>query len=337
VKPHGIETMKPKLPRSTLLLRAGLATALLATGAASAGAADWPAKPITLVVPFVAGGTTDIVARTVGQKLSESLKQPVIIDNRGGAGGTVGAAIVAKAPADGYTLFMATIAHSIAPGIYKRLPYDFQRDFDPVALVASTPNVLVVNEKVPATSVAELVAYIKANPGKVNFGSAGNGSTEHISGELFRSMTKTDITHVPYKGGAPMMADLMGGQIQMAIETSPSAAPHVRAGKVHALAVTTRARSSAYSGVPTLDEAGLKGYDMTTWFALMAPHGTPPELVQRLNAEVARVLQQPDVARRFEEQGVNAGNMKPAELAAFIGSETTKWVKVAKDSGATAE
>jgi len=318
-------------------LRTAIATVLLAAGASSASAADWPAKPITLVVPFVAGGTTDIVARTVGQKLSESLKQPVIIDNRGGAGGTVGATIASKAPADGYTLFLATIAHSIAPGLYKHLAYDFQRDFDPVALVASTPNVLIVNEKVPARSVAELVAYIKANPGKVNFGSAGNGSTEHISGELFRSMTKTDIVHVPYKGGAPMMADLMGGQIQMAIETSPSAAPHIRAGKVHALAVTTKTRSPAYPGVPTLDEAGLKGYDMTTWFALMAPHGTPPEIVQRLNAELARAVQQADVARRFEEQGVTAGNMKPVELAAFIGAETTKWVKVAKEAGATAE
>jgi tripartite-type tricarboxylate transporter receptor subunit TctC len=316
-------------------LRTAVATLMLAAGAASA--ADWPTKPITLVVPFVAGGTTDIVARTVGQKLSEALKQPVIIDNRAGAGGTVGAAIVAKAPADGYTLFLATIAHSIAPGIYKRLPYDFQRDFDPVALVASTPNVLIVNENVPAKNVAELVAYIKANPGKVNYGSAGNGSTEHISGALFRSMTKTEITHVPYKGGAPMMADLMGGQIQMAIETSPSAAPHIRAGKVRALAVTTQARSPAYPGVPTLDEAGLKGYDMTTWFALMAPHGTPPEIVQRLNTELARAVQQPDVVKRFEEQGVTAGNMKPAELAKFIGSETTKWVKVAKEAGATAE
>ncbi len=318
-------------------LRTALATLLLAAGTLPALAADWPGKPITLVVPFVAGGTTDIVARTVGQKLSESLKQPVIVDNRGGAGGTVGATLAAKAPADGYTLFLATIAHAIAPGLYKKLAYDFQRDFDPVALVASTPNVLIVNDKVPAKTVAELVAYIKANPGKVNFGSAGNGSTEHISGELFRSMTKTEIVHVPYKGGAPMMADLMGGQIQMAIETSPSASPHVKAGKVHALAVTTKARSPAYPGVPTLDEAGLKGYDMTTWFALMAPHGTPPEIVQRLNAELARALQQPDVVKRFEEQGVTAGRMKPAELAAFIGSETTKWVKVAKESGATAE
>jgi tripartite-type tricarboxylate transporter receptor subunit TctC len=316
-----------------LFLRTGIATLLLAAGASSAFAADWPTKPITLVVPFVAGGTTDIVARTIGQKLSESLKQPVIVDNRGG----VGATIASKAPADGYTLFLATIAHSIAPGLYKKLAYDFQRDFDPVALVASTPNVLIVNEKVPVKTVAELVTYIKANPGKVNFGSAGNGSTEHISGELFRSMTKTDIVHVPYKGGAPMMADLMGGQIQMAIETSPSASPHIRAGKVHALAVTTKTRSPAYPGVPTLDEAGLKGYDMTTWFALMAPHGTPPEIVQRLNTELARAVQQPDVVKRFEEQGVTAGNMKPAELAAFIGTETTKWVKVAKEAGATAE
>ena len=246
--------------------------------------------------------------------------------------------MVAKAAPDAYTLLMGTIGtHAINQFLYKKLAYDFQRDFDPVALVASTPNVLIVNDKVPAKTVAELVAYIKANPGKVNFGSAGNGSTEHISGELFRSMTKTEIVHVPYKGGAPMMADLMGGQIQMAIETSPSASPHIKAGKVHALAVTTRARSPAYPGVPTLDEAGLKGYDMTTWFALMAPHGTPPEIVQRLNTELARALQQPDVVKRFEEQGVTAGRMKPAELAAFIGSETTKWVKVAKESGATAE
>ncbi|MDB5730369.1 MAG: hypothetical protein JWQ03_264 [Variovorax sp.] len=319
------------------LFRSGIAAMLVAAGVLPAQADEWPGKPITIIVPFVAGGTTDIVARAVGQKLSESLKQPVIIDNRGGAGGTVGAAIAAKAPADGYTLFMATIAHAIAPGVYKKLPYDFQRDLDPVGLVASTPNVLIVDPRIAVKSVAELVAYVKAHPGQVNFGSAGNGSTEHISGELFRSMTRSDITHVPYKGGAPMMADLIGGQIQMAIETSPSAAPHVRAGKVRALAVTTLKRSPAYPGVPTLDESGLPGYDMTTWFALMAPHGTPPAIVQRLNGELARVLRQADVLKRFEEQGVTPGSMTPEQLATFIGSETTKWVKVARAAGATSE
>jgi len=326
------------LPVARILAACALLIGVLgAIGPAQAQPQAWPTRPVRVVIGFPPGGIVDMVARQLQPRLQAALGQPVIIDNRGGAGGTVGATIASKAPADGYTLFLATIAHSIAPGLYKHLAYDFQRDFDPVALVASTPNVLIVNEKVPARSVAELVAYIKANPGKVNFGSAGNGSTEHISGELFRSMTKTDIVHVPYKGGAPMMADLMGGQIQMAIETSPSAAPHIRAGKVHALAVTTKTRSPAYPGVPTLDEAGLKGYDMTTWFALMAPHGTPPEIVQRLNAELARAVQQADVARRFEEQGVTAGNMKPAELATFIGAETTKWVKVAKEAGATAE
>lgn len=327
-----IPTLLRPLLRTTL---AAVAVSLAAV--APSQAADWPAKPITLVVPFVAGGTTDIIARAVGQKLSEAIKQPVIIDNRGGAGGTLGATIVSKAPADGYTLFLATIAHAIAPGIYKNLSYDFERDLDPVALVATTPNVLIVNEKLPVKTVAELIAYIKANPGKVNYGSAGIGSTEHMSGELFRSMTKTQMTHIPYKGGAPMMTELIGGQIEMAIETSPSASPHVKGGRVKALAVTTLARSPAYPGVPTLAESGLPGYDVTTWFALMAPHGTPPALVQRLHDEVAKVLVQPDVVKRFEEQGVTAGKMTTPELATFIHAETAKWVKTAKDAGVTAE
>lgn len=244
----------------------------------SSMAADpWPSKPITIVVPFAPGGTTDILTRAVGQRLSEALRQPVLIDNRPGAGGTVGAALAAKSPPDGYTFFMTTVAHTMAPGLYKTLPYDFSKDLDPIGLVALTPNVLLVNPSVPVNSVAELIAYIKANPGKVNYGSAGKGSTEHLSGELFRSMTGTDIAHIPYKGGAPMMTDLVGGQIQMAIETSPSASPHVHSGRVKALAVTTAKRSSAYPGVPTLDEAGLKGYEMTTWFAMMARRTEYPQ------------------------------------------------------------
>jgi len=316
---------------------AGLAgTAVL--GAPAAFAADnWPTKPITLVVPFASGGTTDILARTIGQKLGEALQQPVVVDNRPGAGGTLGAANVARAPADGYTFLLATVAHTMAPAIYKSLPYEFTRDLDPVGLVALTPNVLVVNPAIPVKSVSDLIAYIKAHPGKVNYGSAGIGSTEHLSGELFRALTGTDIAHVPYKGGAPMMTDLIAGQIQMAIETSPSASQHVRSGKVRALAVTTAKRSAAYPGVPTLAESGVRGYEVTTWFALMAPRGTPAAIEQRVSAELGKLLKAPEVQKRFDEQGVTAGDMTPTQLAAFIRAETDKWAKVARDSGAKAE
>ena len=324
-----------KNPIRRALVCALLGTALLTSGAHAADA--WPTKPVTLVVPFAAGGTTDIVSRSVGQKLGEALHQTVIIDNRPGAGGTLGAASAARAAPDGYTLFMATIAHTMAPGIYKSLPYDFIRDFDAIGMVALTPNVLIVNPALPVKSVQELIAYIKAHPGKVNYGSAGIGSTEHLSGEMFRSTIGADMAHVPYKGGAPMMTDLMAGQIQMAIETSPSASPHVRSGKVRALAVTTSTRSSAYPGVPTLDESGLKGFEVTTWYAIMMPKGTPAAVEQRVRTELAKVLKLPDIQKRFEEQGVTAGDMTEAQLQAFIRAETTKWIKVAKDSGASAE
>ncbi|HEY1226002.1 MAG TPA: tripartite tricarboxylate transporter substrate binding protein [Ramlibacter sp.] len=314
-----------------------LAAAGLFAGAAAQAADSWPAKPITLVVPFAAGGTTDILGRIVGQKLSEALKQPVVVDNRAGAGGTLGAGLAARAPADGSTFFLATIAHAIAPGLYKSLPYDFEKDLDPVGLVATTPNVLIVHPSVPAKNVAELVAYIKAHPGQVNYGSAGPGSTEHLAGELFRTMTGTQITHVPYKGGAPMMTDLMAGQIQMALETSPSASQYVRAGKVRALAVTGAKPSPAYPGVPTLSDAGVKGYEMTTWFALMAPHGTPAPIVQRVHAELQKALKEPDVQASFEKLGVSAGDMAPPQLAGFIRSETARWGRIVKESGAKAD
>ncbi|MDB5958027.1 tripartite tricarboxylate transporter substrate binding protein [Ramlibacter sp.] len=321
--------------------RRALVATLAATGwLAGAGvhAADaWPAKPITLIVPFAPGGTTDILGRIVGQKLSEALHQPVVIENKAGAGGTLGAAAAARAPADGSTFFLATIAHAIAPGLYKSLSYDFTKDFDPIGLVAITPNVLIVNPSVPAKNVKELIAYIQANPGKVNYGSAGPGSTEHLAGELFRMMTGTQITHVPYKGGAPMMADLIAGQIQMALETSPSAAPHVRSGKVRALAVTSGKPSPAYPGVPTLSEAGVKDYEMITWFALMAPHGTPEAIVDRMHKELQAALAAPDVKARFVEQGVTPGNMPPSVLAGYIRDETRKWDRIVRESGAKAE
>ncbi len=321
--------------------RRTVATALAAAGllaAAGTHAADnWPNKPITLIVPFAPGGTTDILGRIVGQKLSQALHQPVVIDNKAGAGGTLGAGIAARAPADGTTFFLATIAHAIAPGLYKSLPYDFSKDLDPVGLVATTPNVLIVNSSLPVKTVKELVEYIHAHPGKVNYGSAGPGSTEHLAGELFRSMTDTQITHVPYKGGAPMMADLVAGQIQMALETSPSAAPQVRSGKVRALAVTSAVSSPAWPGVPTLDAAGVKGFNMITWFALMAPHGTPDAIVDRMHKELQTALASPDVKAKFLEQGVTPGNMPPSVLGAFIREETVKWSRLVRATGAKAE
>ncbi|WP_427912407.1 Bug family tripartite tricarboxylate transporter substrate binding protein [Ramlibacter sp. MMS24-I3-19] len=323
--------------RTRRVLVATLAAAGLLAGVGAQAADAWPAKPITLIVPFAAGGTTDILGRIVGQRLSEALKQPVVVDNRAGAGGTLGAGVAARAPADGYTFFLATIAHAIAPGLYKSLPYDFEKDLDPVGLVATTPNVLIVHPSVPAKNVAELVAYIKAHPGQVNYGSAGPGSTEHLAGELFRSMTGTQMTHVPYKGGAPMMTDLIAGQIQMALETSPSASQYVRAGKVRALAVTSAKPSPAYPGVPTLSDAGVNGYEMTTWFALMAPHGTPAPIVQRVHAELQKALKQPDVQASFEKLGVGAGDMAQPQLASFIRSETARWGRIVKESGAKAE
>ena len=333
--------MFSRLPRPfarTIALGALTAITFAAATTTAAFAADaWPSRPITLVVPFASGGTTDIIGRAVGQRLGEALGQPMVVDNRPGAGGTIGGALVARANPDGYTFLLATVAHTMAPGIYKTLPYDFQKDLAPIGMVALTPNVLLVNPSIPAKNVQELIAYIKAHPGKVNYGSAGIGSTEHLSGELFRAATHTDIAHVPYKGGAPMMTDLMAGQIQMAIETSPSANPHVKSGKVKALAVTTATRSAAYPGVPTVAESGVPGYEVTTWYALMAPQGTPEPIRQRMSAELARVLKQPDMQKRFEEQGVTAGDMAPTQLASFIKSETTKWTKVAKDSGAKAE
>ena len=321
--------------RALLSLFAGVC--LQACGLAAHAADGWPSKPVTLVVPFAAGGTTDILGRIVGQKLSDALQQPVVIDNKAGAGGTLGANFVAHAAPDGSTFLLATIAHAIAPGLYKSLAYEFTRDFDPVGLVAITPNVLVVNPALPVNTVPELIAYLKAHPGQVNYGSAGPGSTEHLAGELLRSMTGTEMTHVPYKGGAPMMADLVAGQIQMALETSPSASQFVRAGKVRALAVTSATRSSAYPGVPTLAEAGVPGYEMTTWFAIMAPHGTPAPIIERMHKELQAALHQPDVEARFTAQGVQAGDMSPAQLGSFIRTETTKWAKIVKDSGAKAE
>jgi tripartite-type tricarboxylate transporter receptor subunit TctC len=311
-----------------------LAVLALPRGAA---AEDWPARPITLVVPFAAGGTTDIVARIVSQPLSMRLGQSVIVENLGGAGGTLGANQAAKAAPDGYTIFMATIAHTMAPGIYKTLPYDFEKDFEPITIAAYVPNIVIVHPSVPAKTIGELLAYIRANPGKVNYGSAGIGSTEHMSGELLSAMANLKMVHVPYKGGAPMMADLIAGHIEMSIETSGSASPHIKSGGVRALAVSTAKRSPAFPDLPTLAEAGLTSYDVTTWYGLLVPKGTPAEVRERLYKELSEILKSPEIAARLSDIGANPGGETPAEFAAFIKSETDKWIKLAKDAHISVE
>jgi tripartite-type tricarboxylate transporter receptor subunit TctC len=289
------------------------------------------------VVAFPPGGTNDAIARLLAQRLSEGWGQPVIVDNRAGAGGTIGAGMAAKSPADGYTLFLATIAHTIAPGLYKSLSYDFEKDFDPITVVGEVPNVLIVNPMVPAKTTAELITYIRNNPGKVNFGSAGAGSAEHLSGELFRAMAGVDIVHVPYKGGAPMMTDLIAGHIQMAIETSGSAIQHIRSGSVRALAVSTRERSPFFPDLPTLDASGLKGYDVTAWYGLLVPHGTPAAIRDRLFRTVSDILKTRDMIARLADLGAAPGGEPPEKFAAFIKAESAKWTKLTKDAGIAIE
>jgi tripartite-type tricarboxylate transporter receptor subunit TctC len=316
---------------------ASVVFALLMLAGRLAAAQEWPAKSLTLVVPFAAGGTTDLVGRPLAQGLAARLGQSVVVDNRAGAGGTIGAGIAAKSPADGYTLFLATIAHTIAPGMYKNLSYDFVRDFDPITVIAEVPNVLIVNPSLPVKTAADLIAYAKANPGKINFGSAGPGSVEHLSGELFRAMAGINIVHVPYKGGAPMMTDLIAGHIEMAVETSGSALQHIKAGAVRALAVSTRTPSPFFPGLPTLDAAGLPGYDVTTWYGLLAPKGTPAAVRVKLYQTVSDLLKSPDMAARLADLGAIAGGEPPEKFAAFIATETAKWTKVTKEAGVTVE
>jgi len=320
------------------LLAAGMALAATFAGVAGSAFAQggYPTKPITLIVPFSAGGTTDILARIVGLQLSKSLGQPVVIDNRPGAGGNIGAALAAKAPGDGYTLFMGTIGtHAINQSLYAKLPYDPVKDFAPITRVAMVPNVVVVNPKVPAKNIKELIAYVKANPDKLSFGSSGSGSSMHLSGELFNAMTGLHIQHIPYKGSAPAVNDLLGNQIGLMFDNLPSSYPHIKAGQLRALAVTSAKRSPALPNVPTVAEAGVPGYEATSWFALYATAGTPQPILDRLNTEVVKILQKPEVQKQLAEQGAEAHPEKPADLADFMKSETAKWSKVVKSSGAT--
>ncbi len=314
--------------------------ALAATlGCANALAQSYPAKPIRFVVPYPPGGSVDIAARAVGQKLSEAWGQPVVVDNRAGAGGNIGADLVAKSPADGYTLLMGAVAtHAINPTLYAKIPYDPVRDFTPVALVVQVPNILVVNPSVPAKSVKELIELARAKPGTLNFGSGSTGSTGHLAGELFNTMAGVKMVHIPYKGAAPAMADLLAGQVHLMFDNLANALPNVKAGRLRALAVTTLARSPAVPDLPTIAESGLPGFDLTTWFGVMVPAGTPPEIVAKLNAEIVRALATKDMHERLEKMGAEAPtNNTPERFAAFIRSEAAKYAKVVKESGAKVE
>ena len=315
---------------------AGAALAALVF-AATAQPQDYPVKPIRVVVPFPPGGGTDLMARTVIQRLGETLGATVVIDNRGGAGGTIGTDVVAKSPPDGYTLLIVSGAHAINPGLYRKLPYDSVRDFAPVTMLTSGPGLLVVHPSVPAKTVKEFIAFAKTRPGQLNYASAGIGTPPHLSGELFKTMAGINIVHVPYKGNGPAYTDLIGGHVSVMFPTIPTAIPHVRAGKLRALAVTTRSRTPIAPELPPISESGVPGYEVSSWYGLLAPAGTPAAVISRLQREIAKVLRSPDVGEKLTAQGLDLVGNTPEEFAAVIRSEIVKWARVIKASGATAD
>ena len=307
----------------------------LAAGGALAQA--WPSKPISLVVPFPAGGTTDVLARALAEKLTLSLGQTVIVESKPGAGATLGADYVAKSRPDGYTLLVGAVHHAIASSVYKKLPYDFQKDLTPITTIALVPNVLVINATTPAKNVAELVAMLKAKPGAYNYGSNGNGTAQHLIGTQFENMTGTQLVHIPYKGSGPLVTDLLGGQVTMSFDTVTPVPPHIKSGKLRALAVTTAKRASALPEVPTLDESGLKGFDIGTWFGVLAPAATPRDIVARLNAEMVKVIQSPDFRKRMEEIGAEPIGNSTDQMAQQIKGDTDKFAKLVKEAKVTIE
>jgi tripartite-type tricarboxylate transporter receptor subunit TctC len=306
---------------------------LLAAVATTAGAQSWPsAKPITLVVPFPAGGTTDMLARALSDKLGAALGQTIIVESKPGAGATLGADYVAKSKPDGYTLLMGAVHHTIAPAVFRKVPYDLQKDFAPVTTVALVPNVLVVNASNPAKNVAELVAQAKAKPNQLHYGSNGNGTAQHLIGTQFEHMNGIEITHIPYKGSGPLVTDLIGGQVTMSFDTVTPVLQHIKAGKLKALAVTTGKRSSALPDVPTLAEAGLKGFDIGTWFGVLAPAATPKDIVARLSTEMVKVIQSPEFRKRMDEIGGEPIGNTPEQMASQIQKDMEKFARLVKDA-----
>ena len=322
------------------LLVAGLAAAALlapAAGSAQSGAAAYPSKPIHIVVTFSTGGAPDILARLIGEKLQTTWGQPVIIDNKPGAGGNTGADAVAKSPPDGHTIVVGTVGtHSINGALYTKMPYDMVKDFTPITLLATTPNMLVVHNDVPAKNLKEFIELGKKT-GKMTFASSGSGTSIHVSGELFKTMTGIDMEHIPYKGRATAIPDLLGGRVTMMFDNMPSSLQLVREGKLRALGVTSAKRSPAAPEIPTIAEQGLPGFEAVSWFALFAPANTPKPIVDKLQAEVKKILATPDIGKRLAESGLDAVGSTADELAAYQRAEIAKWAKVVKDSGAKVE
>jgi len=324
--------------RSMQLCRAVLAAVLVFATVSAAFGQAYPSKPVRLIVPFPPGGAVDFYARVVQEPLSEALGQPVVIDNRAGASGMIGADLVAKAAPDGYTLLLGNIASlAINVGIYPKMAYDPARDFTPIMRTVDVNYVLVVHPSVPANTVGELVAYARANPGKLSYGSAGSGSMPHLSTELLKSLTGTDLVHVPYKGCGPMVTDLLGGSVQIVIGDQANLMPHVKTGRLRALAVASPKRSVIYPELPTVAEAGFAGYQATAWQGLVGPAGLPSDIVKRLNETLAKVMAIPAVRQRLVEGGLDPVPDTPEEFGRFIRAEIVKWSKVARDVGAKAE
>ncbi len=319
------------LAAGTLVTARTLAAgSVLAVPAAALAADPWPSRPIRVVVPFPPGGPVDLVGRAIAQKLSESLGVQAVVDNRAGAGGILGAEIAARSAPDGYTVFVCAIHHSVLPGLRPKLPYDIEKDFDPISFGATFPIILVANPQLPVKSVQELIAYAKAHPGKVAYGSAGNGGGTHLAGELFSSMAGVELLHVPYKGSAPAMTDVLGNTVQLMFADAPTALAQIRAGKVRALAVGSPKRSALAPELPTMIEAGLAGYEAYSWAGVVVPAGTPRPIVQRLNAEVVKALSDPDVKARLLQAGAEAGPTTPEQFAAMLKDEIGKWGRIIK-------
>lgn len=309
------------------------AAALLAAAAGAASAQGYPNKPVRMIVGFPPGGGTDVVARVIGQKLSEWWGQAVAVENRPGATGTIGADAVAKSAPDGYTLIMGHVnSHAIAPNLFAKLPYDPLKDFAAVSYVGYVPNVLAVHPSVPAKSVKELVALAKSKPGQLNYASSGNGSTQHLAGEMFKQLTGTDIIHVPYKGSGDAIKDLLGGVVAMNFDTMPPVLPHIQSGKLRGLAISTPKRLQQLPDVPTFEEEGIKGFDVTNWYGVMAPGGTPREIVTKLNADINKAMQVPEVRARLEAVGTQLNEQSAAQFEAFMKNEVAKYAKLIKDA-----
>jgi tripartite-type tricarboxylate transporter receptor subunit TctC len=300
-------------------------------------AGDYPDKPIRIIVPYPPGGFNDTLARTLGQKLTEKWRQPVIVDNRPGGGGTIGTNLAAKSAPDGYTLLIVSFAFAVNPALYASLPYDTGKDFVPIVFAASTPNLLVVNPELPVKSVKELIALAKSKPGKLNYASAGNGSSNHLSMELFKSLTGVDIVHVPYKGSAPAVTDLIGGQVDVMFDNVPNVLQQVKAGKLRGLAVSSKERSPLLKGLPSVAESSVPGFDVSVWFGVVAPAGTPQPVIAKLNAEINSILKLSEIRQAFNSQGVEPAGGTPEEFSLFFAAQATKWAKVVKHSGAKAE